>query len=77
MDSFEGMPITTPEDGDAAKADIGKEVGDIERVKRVLGRIGADMNRVRIVPGWFQDTFPSVSASRSPCSTSTRIGMSR
>jgi O-methyltransferase len=64
LDSFEGMPVTTTEDGEAAKAHIGKEVGDIERVKRALARVGADMSRVRIVPGWFQDTFPSVSASQ-------------
>lgn len=64
LDSFEGMPLTTAEDGEAAKAHIGKEVGNIERVKRALARVGADMSRVRIVPGWFQDTFPSVSASR-------------
>lgn len=64
LDSFEGMPPTTAEDGEAANAHIGKEVGDIERVKRALARVGADMSRVRIVPGWFQDTFPSVSASQ-------------
>jgi O-methyltransferase len=64
LDSFEGMPLTTAEDGEAAKAHIGKEVGNIERVKRALARVGADMSRVRIVPGWFQETFPSVSASR-------------
>jgi O-methyltransferase len=64
LDSFEGMPATTAEDGEAAKAHIGKEVGNIERVKRALARVGADMSRVRIVPGWFQDTFPSVSATQ-------------
>lgn len=64
LDSFQGMPVTTPEDGDAAKAHIGKEVGDVERVKAALKRVGAEMSRVRIVPGWFQDTFPTVSASR-------------
>jgi len=64
LDSFQGMPVTTAEDGEAAKAHIGKEVGDIERVRGVLMRIGADMSRVRILPGWFQDTFPAVSASR-------------
>jgi len=64
LDSFQGMPVTTAEDGEAAKAHIGKEVGDIERVRDVLMRIGADMSRVRILPGWFQDTFPAVSASR-------------
>src|SRR5260221_8480383 len=64
LDSFQGMPVTTAEDGEAAKAHIGKEVGDIERVRGVLMRIGADMSRVRILPGWFQDTFSAVSASR-------------
>jgi O-methyltransferase len=64
LDSFQGMPVTTAEDGEAAKAHIGKEVGEIDRVKRVLVRVGADMSRVRIIPGWFQDTFPSVSASQ-------------
>jgi O-methyltransferase len=64
LDSFEGMPVTTAEDGEAAKAHIGKEVGNIERVKRALARVGAEMSKVRIVPGWFQDTFPSVSASQ-------------
>jgi O-methyltransferase len=64
LDSFQGMPVTTTEDGEAAKAHIGKEVGDIERVKRVLRRVGADMSRVRIIPGWFQDTFPRVSSSQ-------------
>jgi len=64
LDSFQGMPVTTTEDGEAAKAHIGKEVGDIQRVKRVLRRVGADMSRVRIVPGWFQDTFPTVSSSQ-------------
>lgn len=64
LDSFRGMPVTTTEDGEAAEAHIGKEVGDIERVKRALKKVGADMSRVRIVPGWFQDTFPSVNASQ-------------
>jgi len=62
LDSFQGMPVTTAEDGDAAKAHIGKEVGDIGRVKRALERAGGDMSRVRIVPGWFRGTFQSVSA---------------
>jgi len=64
LDSFQGMPETTCEDGDAAKAHIGKEVGDPARVNKVLRDVGANMSRVRIIPGWFQDTFPSVSASQ-------------
>jgi O-methyltransferase len=67
LDSFQGMPEITPEDGigvsnDPAEAHVGKEVGDPERVNDVLRSIGADLNRVRILPGWFQDTFPSVTA---------------
>ena len=30
------------------------------RVEKLLRRTGADLSRVRIVPGLFQDTFPSV-----------------
>jgi len=68
LDSFEGMPVPTAEDGDgpgadAAKDHIGKERGDVDRVRSVLVRAGADMKRVRIVPGWFSDTFPSVTTA--------------
>jgi hypothetical protein len=70
FDSFQGMPETTSEDGlsydgDAAERHIGKEVGDAERVKEVLHKVGADLSRVRIVPGWFEDTLPSASAAIS------------
>ena len=64
LDSFQGMPKTTREDGEQAKAHVGKEVGDIGRVKQLLVELGVDMSRVRIVPGWFQDTFPSVTAAQ-------------
>lgn len=64
LDSFQGMPKTTSEDGEKAKEHIGKEIGDIERVKKLLGSVEADMSRVRIVPGWFRDTFPSVTSTQ-------------
>ena len=64
LDSFEGMPQTTPEDGQNAVAHIGKEVGDVSRVKEVLGHADVDMKRVRIVKGWFQDTFPGLDIRR-------------
>jgi O-methyltransferase len=69
LDSFQGMPETTIEDvdgpgGDVATAHIGKELGSEARVRDVLKLVGAKMDRVRIVPGWFQDTFPRVSAQR-------------
>jgi O-methyltransferase len=69
LDSFQGMPEVTEHDGDAAGGDaasfhVGKEVGSEARVRSVLHLVGADMARVRIVPGWFQDTFPAVTASK-------------
>jgi len=70
LDSFEGMPQTTsedtasPYDDGPAEAHIGKERGDPHRVNEVLHAVEADMKRVQIVPGWFQDTFPSVKTSQ-------------
>jgi O-methyltransferase len=64
LDSFEGMPQTSPQDGEAALAHIGKEVGDVSRVEQVLNNVGVDMQRVRIIKGWFQETFPSLSISQ-------------
>lgn len=68
LDSFQGMPQTTVHDGvgsdgHAAEEHIGKEVGDPARLNEVLHLVRADMNRIQIVPGWFQDTFPSISGS--------------
>lgn len=70
FDSFQGMPRTQPQDGvgadgHAAEEHIGREVGDPARVIEVLRLVRADMNRVRIVPGWFQNTFSSISHSIS------------
>lgn len=60
FDSFEGMPQPSDEDEKEALAHVGKEVGDIEKVRLVLRLVGADITRVRIVKGWFQDTFRTV-----------------
>ena len=64
LDSFQGMPEITPEDGEAAKAHVGKEVGDPARVREILRLVGANMERVKIVRGWFQDTLPTISTSQ-------------
>jgi O-methyltransferase len=69
LDSFQGMPDITPEDGvgfggRSAESHVGQEVGSIDRVRDVLRQVGADMSRVRIIPGWFQDTFASVTATQ-------------
>jgi len=58
------MPETTLKDGDAARAQIGKVAGDQIQVQKVLKLVGARMERVRIVPGWFEETFPTVSIAR-------------
>lgn len=68
LDSFQGMPDVTEEDavavgGRTAQSHVGHEVGSVERVRGVLERVGADMRRVRIMPGWFQETLGSVTTS--------------
>ena len=59
FDAFEGMPPATPADGPQARTWVGNLVSSPEKVQRLLHRAGADLSRVRIVPGLFQQTFPS------------------
>ena len=60
FDSFQGMPATTEVDGGAAKEWIGKLAASPDLVRYVLKRSGADLNRVRIVPGLFEETFETI-----------------
>jgi O-methyltransferase len=60
FDSFQGMPPTTEVDGLEAQEWVGKVLGSRDRVQDLLRRAGADLRRVRIVEGLFQDTFPAV-----------------
>jgi O-methyltransferase len=65
FDSWQGLPATTPEDtpsanGNTAESEIGKCVGDINKVREVMYQVGADVDRVFYYEGWFQDTFPKV-----------------
>jgi O-methyltransferase len=69
FDSFQGMPEVTEHDGVGADgrsawSHVRQEVGDLARVTEVLRRVRADMSRVRIVAGWFQETFPSIAMER-------------
>jgi len=69
FDSFQGMPEVTEHDGmsaggRSAQSHVGQEVGDVARVNEVLRRVRADTTSVRIVAGWFQDTFPNVAIER-------------
>ena len=69
LDLFQGMPDVTPEDGVSAggrnaQSHVGQEVGSIDRVNEVLRQVDADISRVRIIPGWFEDTFAFVTTSQ-------------
>jgi O-methyltransferase len=60
FDSFQGMPPATQVDGTGAQDWVGALAYDARKVERLLKRTGADMSRVRIVEGFFADTFPTV-----------------
>jgi O-methyltransferase len=64
FDSFQGMPPTTEVDGEAAREWVGKLATTPDDVREVLKRSGARLDRVRVVPGFFQQTFESVSIPR-------------
>jgi len=64
FDSFQGMPRPTEPDGPSAPALEGDIVGDEENVCRLLSKVGVPRDRVRIVAGWFHETFPSVAVPR-------------
>jgi O-methyltransferase len=60
FDSFEGLPKPTEVDGHEAPAYEGWCHGDLAKVKRVFQIMGIPQDRVRVMKGWFQDTFPTV-----------------
>jgi len=64
FDSFQGMPRPTEADGPSAPALEGDFVGDEENARRLLRKVGAPLERVKIVAGWFHETFPSVAIPR-------------
>jgi O-methyltransferase len=60
FDSFQGMPAATASDGPEAREWVGKLSSSPRSVQQLLRRVGADISRVRIVPGLFEETFPTV-----------------
>jgi O-methyltransferase len=60
FDSFQGMPPASAADGPEATSWVGNLSSSARRVARLLERTGADLSRVRIVPGLFQETFPGI-----------------
>jgi len=57
FDAFQGMPPATASDGPQASSWVGNLRSSPQRVERLLRRTGAEMTRVRIVAGLFQETF--------------------
>jgi O-methyltransferase len=60
FDTFQGMPPASAADGPEAANWVGNLSSSPARVENLLRRTGADVARVHIVSGLFQDTFPSL-----------------
>ncbi len=63
FDSFEGLPRPGENDGATAAANYrdGWCLGSEEHVRDIFRRLGVMNERVRIVKGWFEHTFPATS----------------
>ena len=59
FDSFEGLPEPTDKDGKKAQSCGWWCHGNLDKVKRIYQSLCIPEYRVRIVKGWFKDTFPS------------------
>ena len=60
LDSFQGMPTPSRNDGESAKSWTGTCRGSAESVREVLAKLEVPANRVTIVPGWFSDTLSTI-----------------
>ena len=63
FDSFQGVPPATERDGPVERKSYfeGWNKGDISKVKQVFAKLEVSLDRVTIVPGWFQDTLRTAS----------------
>jgi O-methyltransferase len=59
FDSFQGLPAPGEKDGDIEKANYfsGWNKGSVKLVKEVCGKIGYPNEKLKIIPGWFNDTL--------------------
>lgn len=60
FDSFEGLPKPTEQDGEKAKSCGWWCHGDLAKVRSIFHKKGIPESRVRIVKGWFHETFPGL-----------------
>ena len=61
FDSFCGLPPPSKRDGKQARAAYfeGWCQGDIEKVRKIFHQLGASLEYVKIIAGWFDSTLPS------------------
>jgi hypothetical protein len=64
FDSFEGLPEPAPEDGESALGWTGGCLGQQAMVEEALKVVGARLDDVHVVKGWFEDTL--VAAETGP-----------
>lgn len=64
FDSFEGLPEPSEMDGIEARGWQGEAQGSLRRLHRLFSKLQVDMSTVRIVPGWFHETFPTVAVDK-------------
>lgn len=60
FDSFEGMPKPGPEDVDVGPEWEGQVAGSEEMLREGFARYAGRPERLHVVRGWFNDTFPVV-----------------
>lgn len=57
FDSFQGLPKPTGLDGDGSTYQEGQFACGLEQFKRNVRRLGVDLNRVTLCPGWYSQTL--------------------
>lgn len=65
FDAWEGLPETTPEDGDPSAVWSGQVVGSPTRALAVMKRLGIAEDRIHVHHGWFDETFPEMDVKQA------------
>ena len=60
FDSFEGLPAPTSKDGVYEQQHYYKGwcAGSVQKVEEIFRKLNLDLGKVRIIKGWFDQTFP-------------------
>jgi Macrocin-O-methyltransferase (TylF) len=65
FDSFEGLPEAGPRDPDRAQEWVGELVASEDKVREAFSRFSS-RERLRLVKGWFEDTFADAMPAIGP-----------